>query len=108
MYGNYDGLNKLPKFDLHLGPSFWDSITLADAAASTIKEVIHTPSVDYIHVCLVNTGSGTPFISALELRPLKNKTYITNGESLALEYRLDVGSKTNRSYRSVLLVSYIN
>ncbi|XP_004297625.1 PREDICTED: receptor-like protein kinase At3g21340 [Fragaria vesca subsp. vesca] len=99
VYGNYDGLNELPKFDLHLGPSFWDSITLADAAASTIKEVIHTPSVDYIHVCLVNTGSGIPFISALELRPLKNNTYTTKSGSLALEYRLDVGSKTNRSYR---------
>ncbi|XP_062024336.1 LRR receptor-like serine/threonine-protein kinase IOS1 [Rosa rugosa] len=99
VYGNYDGLNKLPKFDLHMGPSFWDSITLANAAASTIKEVIHIPSLDYIHVCLVNTGSGTPFISALELRPLKNTTYITKSGSLAVEYRLDVGSQSNQSYR---------
>ncbi|KAK9923522.1 hypothetical protein M0R45_031934 [Rubus argutus] len=99
VYGNYDGLNKLPKFDLHLGPNFWDSITLANAAASTVKELIHIPSLDYIHVCLVNTGSGTPFISALELRPLKNTTYITKGVSLALEYRLDVASTSNQSYR---------
>ncbi|XP_040369901.1 probable LRR receptor-like serine/threonine-protein kinase At1g51880 isoform X2 [Rosa chinensis] len=103
VYGNYDGLNKLPKFDLHMGPSFWDSITLANAAASTIKEVIHIPSLDYIHVCLVNTGSGTPFISALELRPLKNTTYITKSGSLAVEYRLDVGSQSNQSYSPAAL-----
>jgi len=30
---------------------------------------------DFVQVCLVNTGSGTPFISGLELRPLKSSIY---------------------------------
>ncbi|CAA6672835.1 unnamed protein product [Spirodela intermedia] len=44
LYGNYDGLGRPPTFDLYLGVNLW--------------------------VCLVNTGNGTPFISALKLRPL--------------------------------------
>ena len=38
-------------------------------------EIIHVLSSDYIHVCLVNTGHGTPFISAIEIRLLGNDMY---------------------------------
>jgi hypothetical protein len=74
MYGNYDAGDKLPEFDLHLGPNMWDSVKLSGASAVIYKEIIHVPSSNYIHVCLVNTGSGTPFISTLELRPLGSDT----------------------------------
>ncbi|PQP92361.1 receptor-like protein kinase [Prunus yedoensis var. nudiflora] len=99
VYGNYDGLNKLPKFDLLFGANSWDSVAFVDASSSTIKELVHVPTIDYIHVCLVDKGSGTPFISALELRPLKNTTYVTPTGSLKLFLRLDVGSTSNQSYR---------
>ncbi|KAM5579268.1 LRR receptor-like serine/threonine-protein kinase IOS1 [Rosa sericea] len=99
LYGNYDGLNKLPKFDLHLGPNFWDSVTPAFANKSIMKELIHTPSLNHIQVCLLNKSSGTPFISALEFRPLRNTTYVTNRGSLALAWRLDAASTSNRFYR---------
>ncbi|KAK7817685.1 putative lrr receptor-like serine/threonine-protein kinase [Quercus suber] len=36
----------------------------------TFPDIIHVPLSDTIFVCLINTGSGIPFISALELRPL--------------------------------------
>ncbi|OMP08519.1 hypothetical protein COLO4_06396 [Corchorus olitorius] len=30
MYGNYDNKNELPKFDLHLGPNVWDTVTITN------------------------------------------------------------------------------
>ena len=99
MYGNYDGKGNLPQFDLYLGPNKWDTVKVLNSSISLVKELIDVPSRNYIHVCLVNTGSGTPFISAIELRPLKNTTYITKAGSLALFLRVDVGSKTSPAYR---------
>ncbi|KAK4838321.1 hypothetical protein QYF36_012876 [Acer negundo] len=96
MYGNYDGQNKLPRFGLLLEADEWDSVQFEDASTTVFKEIIHGPKKNYIDVCLVNTGFGTPFISALELRPLKNDSYPTNpGISLLLYSRLDVGSMVN-------------
>ncbi|KAK0595064.1 hypothetical protein LWI29_003106 [Acer saccharum] len=97
MYGNYDGQNKLPRFGLLLEADEWDSVQFEDASTIVFKEIIHVSKKNYIDVCLVNTGFGTPFISALELRPLKNDSYPTNnpGISLLLFSRLDVGSMVN-------------
>ncbi|KAL0703539.1 hypothetical protein Bca4012_069964 [Brassica carinata] len=60
VYGNYDGLNASPIFDLYLGPNIW---TTVDAKLSGL-------------------GTSTPLISALELRPLPYDTYITRTGSL--------------------------
>jgi hypothetical protein len=95
LYGNYDGEYKLPRFDLHLGPNKWDTIEVVNSSLSVEKELIRVPSRNYIHVCLVNTGFGTPFITAIELRPLINTTI----GSLARGYRVDIGSKSNQGYR---------
>ncbi|KAK1548924.1 hypothetical protein Q3G72_005052 [Acer saccharum] len=75
MYGNYDGQNKIPSFDLLLGTDVWDSVELADASIIIFKEIIHVSPRNYIDVCLVNDGSGTPFMSSLELRPLENSRF---------------------------------
>ncbi|KAJ3670935.1 hypothetical protein LUZ60_008361 [Juncus effusus] len=93
MYGNYDGLNKIPFFDLHIGVNFWKTLNLTDAEKTTIAEVMIVTPVDYIQVCLVNTGSGTPFISSLDLRPLKNSIYpaVNATQSLSLVRRLNAG-----------------
>ncbi|BFG24355.1 hypothetical protein CerSpe_106290 [Prunus speciosa] len=94
LYGNYDGQNKVPDFDLYLGPNLWDSVRFPNASeATTIKELIHVPLRNYIHVCLVNTASGVPFISAIELRPLPNASYGTQmpNDTLALAVRYDTG-----------------
>lgn len=98
LYGNYDGQSRLPKFDVHLGPNMWDTVRILNASFSVNKELIHAPSQNYLQVCLVNTGLGTPFISAIELRPLNNDTYVSNS-TLALFVRLDIGSVTNAQYR---------
>lgn len=105
LYGNYDGQNKKPKFDLHFGASFWDTVSFSTVIWSTIKEIIHIPSREYVQICLMNTGSGTPFVSALELRLLKNTTYVTPSGSLALFLRADIGSTTNQIYRYIFISS---
>ncbi|CAL9013670.1 unnamed protein product [Prunus brigantina] len=69
-----------------------ESIWFENASvAAAHKELIHVPLRSYVHVCLVNTGSGVPFISAIELRPLLNASYPTQVGSLALEMRFDTG-----------------
>lgn len=99
MYGNYDGQGQVPDFDLYLGANIWDSVKLGQPSDIIYKEIIHVSSLNYIHVCLVNTGSGTPFISALELRPLGNDIYVTQSGSLALLTRWDTGATTNQTIR---------
>jgi hypothetical protein len=60
------------------------------------REAILVAPDDFVQVCLVNTGSGTPFISALELRPLKSSLYpqanATQGQGLLLSYRINFGA----------------
>ncbi|GLT64160.1 hypothetical protein SLA2020_366690 [Shorea laevis] len=99
MYGNYDAQNKLPEFDLHIGPNVWESVKFDDASTVIYKEIIHVPSSNYIHVCLVNNGFGTPFISTLELRPLGSDTYVSESGSLALYRRVDIGTTTTKEFR---------
>ncbi|GAU24786.1 hypothetical protein TSUD_356160 [Trifolium subterraneum] len=77
-YGNYDDLSDPPQFDLHFGANLWDTVKLLSNESYIItREIIYTTSQDYIQPCLVNTGSGIPFISAIELRPLNNSNYVT-------------------------------
>ncbi|KAL1212399.1 putative LRR receptor-like serine/threonine-protein kinase [Cardamine amara subsp. amara] len=82
VYGNYDGLNQIPKFDLHIGPNKWTSVILDGVANASIIEIIHVLVQDRLQICLVKTGKTIPFISSLELRPLKNSTYVTQSGSL--------------------------
>ncbi|KAJ6389637.1 hypothetical protein OIU77_027875 [Salix suchowensis] len=75
LYGNYDELDDVPKFDLYLGVNWWATVTLTDASTLFTTEIIHLLSSDYVDICLVNTGFGTPFISVLELRLLDDRTH---------------------------------
>lgn len=100
LYGNYDAENKLPSFDLRLGPNLWTSVAIANVSVTVTQEIIHVLTSDDLFICLVNTGNGTPFISALELRLMKNSTaYKTKSGSLNLFTRLDTGSETNETIR---------
>ncbi|XLQ98793.1 hypothetical protein S83_064992, partial [Arachis hypogaea] len=103
LYGNYDGLNKLPEFDLYLGVHFWETVKFTNSSVSINYEIIHTLSLNYIHICLVNKGTGTPFISVIEMRILGNveKSYVTieSSTSLARFRRLYFSSISNLIYR---------
>ncbi|XP_073108955.1 putative leucine-rich repeat receptor-like serine/threonine-protein kinase At2g19230 isoform X2 [Elaeis guineensis] len=89
MYGNYDGQNsaredKPIQFDLHIGVNLWKSMKIVDASTVTPTEAITVALADYISVCLINKQSGTPFISSLELRPLKTSIYPAANASISL------------------------
>lgn len=99
LYGNYDSRNQTPKFDLHLGVKLWTTIAPQGLTSIVREEIIHVPSSDYLYVCLVNTDAGTPFISALEVRPLNQIAYRTNGVSLARFLRVNFAPQTNRTIR---------
>ncbi|KAM1047044.1 hypothetical protein ACFX2C_026465 [Malus domestica] len=94
LYGNYDGENKLPEFDLYLGVNFWSTVRFENASDIVTKEIIGFAESNTVDICLINKGLGTPFISALELRPLNSSTYGTEfgtSASLVLVERLDIG-----------------
>lgn len=95
LYGNYDGENKLPEFDLYNGVNFWSSVRFRDASEQVLMEIISKADSDVTNICLVNKGLGTPFISALELRPLNSSIYSTEfggSASLLLFKRWDIGA----------------
>ncbi|CDY60569.1 BnaA02g06940D [Brassica napus] len=75
IYGNYDGHDIKPVFDLYLGPNLWATIDLERA-----------------------TGETTPLISALELRPMENVSYSTESDSLNL-YNMYYLSKSGSQIR---------
>lgn len=99
MYGSYDGQGTAPVFDLYMGVNKWGTVVMGNESNIIIKEVVHVLPTSSICICLVNTGFGSPFISALELRLLKNASYVTDFDLLALHRRLDVGSTINRTVR---------
>ncbi|KAH1086608.1 hypothetical protein GYH30_018221 [Glycine max] len=95
LYGNYDGVNKPPEFDLYVDVKFWSTVKFRNASEEVTMEIISVAESGVTHVCLVNKGAGTPFISGLELRPLNSSIYSTEfGESasLSLFKRWDIGS----------------
>ncbi|XP_039800835.1 probable LRR receptor-like serine/threonine-protein kinase PAM74 isoform X2 [Panicum virgatum] len=95
MYGNYDGLNKPPDFDLYIGVNFWQTVDgwTQEGAALTWEAIVTVPD-NFVQVCLVKTSDTTPFISGLELRPLKSSMYpqvnATQGLSFLRRYNLGV------------------
>ena len=75
----------------------WDTVIIKNVTDPAAIELIHVPSQTNLQVCLVNTGLGTPFISAIELRPLDSTIYESNFGSLRLAAafsRYYVGSGT--------------
>ncbi|KAI5019610.1 hypothetical protein ZWY2020_044498 [Hordeum vulgare] len=92
-YGNYDGLDRPPVFDLYVGVNLWMTVNITGPDTTMITEAIVVVPDDFVQVCLVNTGAGTPFISGIDLRPLKKTLYpqATATEGLVLLGRLNFG-----------------
>lgn len=87
-YGNYDGKNVTPTFDLYIDVNYWTTIDYSDNGN---QEIMYVSKADYIQVCLVNTRSGIPYISALELRVLNNSIYRIESGFLKRVRRYDIG-----------------
>ncbi|GLU22341.1 hypothetical protein SLE2022_384230 [Rubroshorea leprosula] len=91
-YGNYDGKDDPPTFDVYLGVNYWTTVTLVSDSENLYSayEIIQFLRTDTIDVCLVNTGFGIPIISALELRLLNNSIYQIGSKVLSLRKRFDM------------------
>ncbi|KAJ3678973.1 hypothetical protein LUZ61_021137 [Rhynchospora tenuis] len=59
-------------------------MTLANDNEALYDEIIASATTDYLQVCLINKGRGTPFISALELRQLNRNMYPDANSTLSL------------------------
>lgn len=99
LYGNYDEQGILPVFDLYIGPNKWSTVKARNVSMVIVRELVHVVTSDPFQVCVVNTDSGIPFISALEIRPLASTIYQTVTGSLNLFQRTDVGSATEKTIR---------
>ncbi|XP_074580866.1 putative LRR receptor-like serine/threonine-protein kinase At1g05700 [Curcuma longa] len=105
-YGNYDGRNSASvarplSFDLQLEVNHWRTVNVTNASEVYSHEVITVAAASVVSVCLINTGQGTPFVSAIELRPLKSSIYsVANvSQSLVLCFRSNYGSLNNEAVR---------
>ncbi|KAM7484129.1 hypothetical protein LguiA_000138 [Lonicera macranthoides] len=81
-----------PKFQLYLDATRWSTVAVLDASTVYVKEmIIRAPSTS-IDVCVCCATTGSPFISALELRPLNLSMYATDFED---EFYLKVAARVN-------------
>ncbi|KAL4625930.1 hypothetical protein ACB092_05G059600 [Castanea dentata] len=95
-YGNYDNKNILPIFDLYVGVNYIYTVDFNGLDITIFKDMIHVPTSDIIYVCLINTGHGIPFISALELRPLDKSLYPLDLGVLQHSWRFVLGTTTGQ------------
>lgn len=98
LYGYYDGGQQMRggrslTFDLYFGVNFWQTMNITVASHLYISEIITLASSDYFSICLVKSGDGIPFISALELRQLDSELYkdVNQSVSLRLSERKSMG-----------------
>ncbi|XP_042441599.1 probable LRR receptor-like serine/threonine-protein kinase At1g05700 [Zingiber officinale] len=101
-YGNYDGQNSANtvrplQFDLYFDANFWRTVNITDPSYAFWYEVLAVAMADSVSVCLVNTGSGTPFISVLEFRPIPDVMYpaVNTTQFLITNMRCNVGPPLN-------------
>lgn len=91
-YGNYDRINIPPTFDLYVGVDYWTTVRIVNGSKPYVFDTIAVLSsggaggggADYLQVCLVNKGSGNPFISGLDLRPMHPNLYPDSSETQSL------------------------
>lgn len=97
-YANYDGTNRPPQFDLYLDVNLWSTVMFRNSSDVVVTEIVSVAQSEVVYVCLMNTGNGVPFISALELRPLNKSIYGSGygkSASLVLFRRWNIGSSNS-------------
>ncbi|KAG8069773.1 hypothetical protein GUJ93_ZPchr0006g43628 [Zizania palustris] len=65
-YANYDGLNKLPVFDLYLGANYWHEVYFRDAGKVNWMDIIVVAPSDYLQI---QHGAHRQFDSQVPLDP---------------------------------------
>ncbi|KAK1630309.1 hypothetical protein QYE76_004624 [Lolium multiflorum] len=94
-HGNYDGKNNPSsvQFDLHLGTNYWETMTLK-TIDRVYSEAVFVAWASWVPVCLINTGSGTPFVNTVELRALGTSLYpnVNINASMSTYDRINFGT----------------
>ncbi|KAH0876843.1 hypothetical protein HID58_064237 [Brassica napus] len=52
VYGNYDGLNASPIFDLYLGPNIWTTVDAKLSGLGMAQEIIHITRSNILEICV--------------------------------------------------------
>ncbi|KAI4312594.1 hypothetical protein MLD38_037399 [Melastoma candidum] len=86
-YGNYDGQNVVPIFDVYIDTNLWYT-TISD---DYCQEIIYSLSRDYVQLCLIKTGNGIPLLSTLEIRLLDGGIYPFDLGALYMRERYALG-----------------
>jgi Malectin-like domain len=91
-----------PRFQISLGATYWDEITITNAAIPVITEMVILAPSPTISVCLFNASSGVRFISTIELRQFDARKYYSQDEALYFMFvsrRVNMGARNNASIR---------
>jgi Malectin-like domain len=91
-----------PRFQISLGATYWDEITITNAAIPVIREMVILAPSRSISVCLFNASSGVPFISTIELRQFDGNMYYSKYEAkyfMFVSRRVNMGARSNASIR---------
>lgn len=110
LYGNFDGSNVYPKFDLYLGSTYWSTIAVFDTDTVVVRESIILTTSPTISVCLFKATTGKAFISTLELREFNGSLYTTDFENqffLSLSARINFGAESSDPIRYAIIYSSI-
>lgn len=97
LYGDSNGDNPYPMFELYLDSTHWSTIKIKDASRVYNEEMIVRALSSSLQVCLCCASTGYPFISTLELRPLNDSMYMTEYEDsffLKVAARVNFGAMT--------------
>ncbi|XP_047964810.1 probable LRR receptor-like serine/threonine-protein kinase At5g59680 [Salvia hispanica] len=95
-YGNYDGKDSPPSFDLSFDGNDWATV-VTSSTDSLYYEVIYVTKKDSISICVAQTTIGQfPFISAIAVRSLELSSYdhIDYNHPLYMSRRVAFGANT--------------
>ncbi|KAG9456514.1 hypothetical protein H6P81_001022 [Aristolochia fimbriata] len=103
MHGSYND-EAATEFDLHLGTNVWTRVSQNKSSPPWSTTIMAESSADSISVCLVNIGSGTPFVSVVETRLLGDLMYpemLNATHSLVAFGLYDLGSGSSTGETSI-------
>lgn len=85
-YGNFDGANSPPIFDLYFDATYWTKVNITGYSSYINNyEVIYVVNKNTTSICLAQTlPHQFPFISSLEFRSLGSNMYTRLGSGYAL------------------------
>ena len=102
-YGNYDGKESPPMFDLHFDGNFWITV---DTSEATSYEAIYVVKRKVISVCVARRDPDqVPFISSIEVRSIDSEAYNRIGQDFALftNYRIGCGLYNTTRYQLLFI-----